>query len=82
MKYRGHTGRTVKFRFKEHIQTIRDNKRSSKYTHQFLDRGYVFGAIDIALKIFHIKKNGAFINTEGKFRLSFVMSQCNRKNKE
>jgi hypothetical protein len=39
-QYIGHTGRTFKVRFKEHIRDIRNNKSMCSYVKHILDTGH------------------------------------------
>jgi hypothetical protein len=45
MRYIGHTGRTFKVRYKEHIQAIRNNNGNSGYSNHILNTGHAYGTI-------------------------------------
>jgi hypothetical protein len=62
LKYVGQTGRNFRTRFKEHIQTIRTNKRSSKFAQHILDTQHTYGTMGETVDIFQFGKKGAQLN--------------------
>jgi hypothetical protein len=45
-KYIGQTGRKFKTRYKEHIQTTRNNGPDTGYSRHILDTGHTYGSIE------------------------------------
>jgi hypothetical protein len=42
LKYLGHTGKTFKTRFREHVHVGKTNGQNSKYAQHILDTGHTF----------------------------------------
>jgi Zn-dependent metalloprotease len=50
-------------RYKEHIQAIRSNNSTSKYTQHILESQHAYGPINDIMKILHFDKKGQVMNT-------------------
>jgi hypothetical protein len=51
LKYIGQTGRTIKTRYKEHMQAIRKNNSNSGYSKHILNMGHTYGSITNTMKV-------------------------------
>jgi hypothetical protein len=51
LRYIGETGRTVKIRYKEHIQAIRNNNSNSGYSNHILNMGHTYGTITVTMDV-------------------------------
>jgi hypothetical protein len=67
LRYIGQTGRTFKVRYRDHIQAIRTNKRTSKYAQHILDTGHAYGTIEETMDIIQTTKKGHLLNTLERF---------------
>jgi hypothetical protein len=60
----GHTGRTFKIRYNEHIKAIKSNKSTSKYAEHTLDNGHTYGTTQDTIDTLRItKKKSQYLNT-------------------
>jgi hypothetical protein len=61
LKHIGQTERTFNIRYKEHIQTIRNNSSNSRYSNNTLNTGHTYGTITDTMDI--TGKKGKHSNT-------------------
>jgi hypothetical protein len=74
--YIGQTGRTFDIRYKEHIQTIRNNNSNSGYSNHILNTGHTYGNIADTMDIIRMGRKGRYLNTLKKY-YSYKMSRNN-----
>jgi hypothetical protein len=69
LKYIGQTGRAFHFRYKEHIQAIRNNNNNSGYPNCIVNIGYKYGIITDIVDITRTHRKGKHLNTVGKYHI-------------
>jgi hypothetical protein len=80
-KYIGRTGSTFKTRYKEHIQTIQNNRPDTGYSRYILDTGHTYGSIENTMTIIRKAKEGKFLNSIKKYYIFLASKQEIHKNK-
>jgi hypothetical protein len=66
LKCIGQTARTFTIRYKEHMQSIRNNNNNSGYSNHILNTGHTYGTIN---KTMDIIKKGKHLNTLEKYHI-------------
>jgi hypothetical protein len=66
LKYIGQTVQTFYTRYKEHIETVRNNNSNSGYSNHILNTGHAYWSIADTMKIIKIDKKGKYLNTVEK----------------
>jgi hypothetical protein len=69
LKYLGQTGRTFYTRYKEHMQTIRNNNGNSGYLNHIQNTGHACGIITNTMDIIKTEKKGKHLNTLEKYHI-------------
>jgi hypothetical protein len=69
MKYVEQTGRMYKFRFKEHIQDVRNNRHSAKFAQHIPETGHAYNTINQTMEVLHIESKGQELNTLERFEI-------------
>jgi hypothetical protein len=69
LKYAGQTGRIFYSRYKEHIQTIRNNNINSGYSNHILSTRHAYGSITDTMEIMETERKLKHLNTLEKYHM-------------
>jgi hypothetical protein len=65
----GQTGRKFNIRYKEHIQSIKNNNSNSGYSNHILNTGHAYGTIADTMDIIRMGRKGRHLKGLGKHHI-------------
>jgi predicted GNAT family acetyltransferase len=68
--------RSLKIRYKEHIQSIKYNKEDSAFAQHILNTGHQYGPIEQIMALIEKARKGKLMNTKENFHI-YLYNQAN-----
>jgi hypothetical protein len=65
----GQTGRSLKIRYKEHIQDIKSNKNRTGFSHHILSTGHSYDSMVNTMEILNFQEKCQYLNTHERFHI-------------